>query len=309
MSIIAKASANYHEFESQENVNSANTQMSRSKIAPSWVMALLILAEIGIIAFFALIYKGKAGPLIQFDEETIPILAVITVCTLMLMTMYLANRRIRQISENVIKVFESRGMKFLKEKKRLFSSIEGNYKGLKCRLSFGLKNDEIPDYYTLNLLHEKKLNLRLVCTNMLFGQIGKNLWLPVAKPFGAVPIELTDMGHIRCWAVDKSLGKNLLEDSRIREKIEALAGTINTLSGRFIIDDSGIKLAFEANVIPDQSLIDAAYDLSLSLGHSGLLPAQPPAPAFRIKFVRSLLLAGILIFMAIFALTIIYGHN
>jgi hypothetical protein len=272
-------------------------------------MALLILAEIGIIAFFAFIYKGRGGPLIQFDEETIPILSVIIVCTLMLMTLYWANRRIRQISENVIKVLESKGLNLFKEKKRLFSSVDGNYKGLKCRLSFGLRNDDMPDYYILNLLHEKRLNLRLACTNKYFGHIRKNLRLPVVKPFGAVPIELTDMGDIRCWAADKSSVKNLLEDGKIREKIEALVRSINALSGRFILDDNGIKLAFAANVIPDQSLLDVAYDLSHRLGHSGLLPAQPLAPAFRIKIVRSLLLAGILIFMAIFAFTIIYGHN
>lgn len=309
MSIIAKTISSYYEFESRGNVNSANTQISRSKIAPSWVMVLLIIAEIGIIAFFAFIYKGKAAPLIQFNEDTIPTLAVVVVSSLVLVTLYFANQRIRQISERVIKVFEQKGVNFLKQKRRLFSSLEGNYRGLKCRLSFGMKSDDTPDYYTLHLLHERKLNLRLVCTNMLFGQTGKNFRLPLPKPFGVVPIDLPKMGNIKCWAADHALGKNLFEDSNIREKIETLIRSTDRSLGRFIIDDTGIKLTFEASVIPEQSLIDLVHDLSLDLGHSSFLPVKLPAPTLKIKLIRSVLFAGILIFMAIFALTILYGHN
>lgn len=309
MSIIAKTLANYYGFESQENLNSANTQMSRSKIAPSWVMALLILAEIGIIAFFTFIYKGKARPLIQIDEDTIPTLAVIVVCTLMLGTIYIANRRIKQIAENVIKAFEARGFSFSKQKRRLFSSLEGNYKGLRCRLSFGLKTDDMPDYYTVNLLHEKKLNLRLVCANVHFGQAGKNPRPHLPKPVGLVPIDWPEKGLIKCWAADGLTGLNLLENKEIRHKIESLVRSIDSLSGKFVLDDNGVKLTFESNVIPEQSIIDVAHDLSLDLGHSSFLPVKPPAPAFKIKLIRSILFVGILIFMAIFAHTILFGHN
>lgn len=308
MSIIAKTMANYYEFESQVNVNPADTQMGRSKIAPSWVVALLIIAEIGIIAFFVLIYSGKSGPLIQFDEDTIPTLAVIVVCSLVFTTIYLSNRRLKRISADIIRALELRGMSFLKEKSRLFAPLEGNYRGLKCRLSFGLRSDDSPEHYTLNILHEKKLNLRLFCTNIIPNRSGKTPELPSLRPFGTTLFEVPDLRGVNCWAADEMLGRQVLGDFGVREKLVSLAGIINDLSGRFAIDDYGVRLAFEANVIPPPSVIDTAYNLSLSLGHSNLLPARPIAPTFRLKFLRSIVLTGILIFLVIFFLTIINGH-
>lgn len=282
--------------------------MNHSKIAPSWVIALLILAEIGIVIFFVLIYSGEAGPLIRFDEDTIPILAAIVVCSLVLLTIYLSNRRIKQISADIIKALESLGLNFFKEKSRLFAPLEGNYRGLKCRLSFGPKSDDSPEHYTLNLLHEKRLNLRLYCTNIISKQTGKIPGLPSLRPFGSSLFEVPDLRQVNCWAADEILGKQVLEDSRVREKLESLAGLINNLSGRFVIDDLGIRLAFGTNIVPPQSVIDTAYDLSLGLGHSNLIPARRSTPEFKLKLIRSIALAGILVFLTIFFLTIINGH-
>jgi|GEM_PF-6095324 hypothetical protein len=308
MSIIAKTMATCIELGSQGNVNPTEMQMNQSKIAPAWVIALLVVAEICIVVFFGLIYKVKPGPLIHLDESTIPLLAVFVVSLLSLITISIGNKRIRPISQGIIKAFESRGVSFIPSGKRLFSRNAGNFNGLKCLLSFGFRSGTNLDYYTLDILHKKRLNIGLVCTNKFFNQIAKDFNLPLLKPFGAARIDLSGMEYIKSWAVDKVLGKRLFEDSKIRENLESLVKKVDEISGRVFIDDYGIKLAFMVNVIPEQSLIDTAHALSLSLAQLSYLPATPSGPGLKIKLIKSMILAGVVAFMAIFILTILVGH-
>jgi hypothetical protein len=309
MSILSKAVFNpIWRAESTKQMNQTEAKINQAKMAPSWVIGFLIIAEIGIVAFFALIYSGKASPLIEFDETTIPTFAVIIVATLMIITLILSSQRIKRISAQILEEFRNHGFNFLAHKSKLFSKFEGTYKGLRCRLSFGMGNDDTPDYYVLNLFYEKSLNIRLVCTNILSNQAGRLPRLPLYKPFGAILLDLPSISEIKCWAGDRLLGQSLLDEHQLRENLSLLAESANKVSGKFIIDDSGIKLAFAAEVIPDQSLLDSAYNLCLGLGRSSLIPSRPIAPAFKVKAIGTLILAGICVFMAIFIMTILSSN-
>jgi hypothetical protein len=309
MTILSKAILNpILGTDNTKQMNQTEAKINQAKAAPSWVIGFLIIAEIGIIAFFALIYSGKASPLIEFDETTIPTFAVIIVATLTIITLYLSSQKIKRISKQIIEDFRNHGFNFLANKGILFSRFEGTYKGLRCQLSFGMGNDDTPDYYVLNLFHEKSLNMRLVCTNILSNQAGRLPKLPFYKPLGVVPINIPSVSEIKCWAGDKLLGQSLLDENQLRESLRLLAESANKVSGRFIIDDSGITLALAADVIPEQTLLDSAYNLCLGLGRSNLVPSRPIAPVFKVKALRTLILAGVCVFMAIFIMTILSGN-
>jgi hypothetical protein len=289
-------------------MNQTEAKINQAKMAPSWIIVFLIIAEIGIIAFFALIYSGKTSPLINFDETTIPIFAVIIVVITTIVTLYLSSQKIKRMSARIIEDYKNHGFNFVANQNKLFSKFEGTYKGLRCQLSFGMGNDDTPDYYVLNLFHEKSLNMRLVCTNILSNQTGRLPGLPFYRPLGVVPINIPSISEIKCWAGDKLLGKRLLGENRLRENLRLLAESANNARGRFIIDDSGIRLALAADVIPEQSLLDSACNLCLGLGRSSFIPSRPIAPAFKVKAIRTLILAGICVFMAIFIITILSGN-
>jgi hypothetical protein len=309
MTIISKAVFNpILRAESTRQMNQTEAKINQAKMAPSWVIAFLIVAEIGIIAFFALIYSGKTSPLINFDETTIPIFAVIIVVITTIVTLYLSSQKIKRMSARIIEDYKNHGFNFVANQSKLFSKFEGTYKGLRCQLSFGMGNDDTPDYYVLNLFHEKSLNIRLVCTNILSNQTGRLPRLPFYRPLGVVPINIPSILEIKCWAGDKLLGQRLLGESQLRENLRLLAESANKARGRFIIDDSGIKLAFAAGVIPEQSLLDSACNLCLGLGRSSFIPSRPIAPALKVKALRTLILAGICVFMAIFIITILSGN-
>jgi hypothetical protein len=309
MSIISKSIENrVLVLEGIKRMNQSDTQSNPVKAAPSWVIAFLLISELGIVIFFALIYSGKTSPLIKFDESTIPTFAVLLVAVLTVASLYLSWRKLKRISSQILTAFRNQGLNILASRETIFSKFEGTYKGLRCRISFGLGNDDTPDYYVVNFFHERKLNLRFLCTNILSNQTGKLPKLPLLKPLGSSQIELPNLTAIRCWAGDKLLGQNLLSDNQVQSSLVALSESVNKISGRFIIDDSGLRLAFAAEVIPEQSLLDLAYNICLGLGRSNILPVRPISPAFKVKAIRTLILAGICIFMAIFILTIFYGR-
>jgi hypothetical protein len=289
-------------------MNTGTVENNQVKIASSWVIILLIFGELSIIAFFALVYGGKTSPLIRFDENAIPSLAAILVAVLILIGLYLYSRKAKRISDKIIAGLKTQGFSILANRSSMFSKIEGNYRGLKCRLSFGTGNDDTPDYYVLSLFHEKRLNLRLVCTNILPDQTGRQLKLPLYKPFGAPQINLPNIAGVRCWAADRALGERFLDDGELRDRLKPFVEAIAKLSGRFVIDDDCIKLAFAADVPPEPPMLESAYNLCLGLGRSSLIPSRPLSLALKEKAIKALILAAVFIFMVMFVLTIFHGH-
>jgi hypothetical protein len=281
---------------------------SRTKSIPAWAIALLIFGEILIVLLFVVFRKGITLPIITLDDSTIPAVFAGLVAILAAVGLMATAKKRERLYRDIPARLEAIGLAFTTKKLGLVPRFEGIYHGLKFNLAFNLGSKESPDGYTVAFHHEKPLNLRLICTNGGMFAFGRHVNIPFYRPIGAKKIEISDGGKkIKCWVGDQVLGSRLFGDNNIRRMLMAWDEAINRLQGRYMIDDSGLKMALPVDANIDSLTLEMAYDLALGLGRFGQIPAKPPALPKLEKVFRAAIFITVLIFMAAIALTIIHG--